>query len=65
MLEESDRLLEYSEYMVERFGEYRLGVRLRGLSAACFEVVRSAPIEYAIHHSNDRSSTIDQVSRIS
>lgn len=44
MLEESDWLLEHSEYVTERFGDYRLGVRLRALSGACFEVARCIPL---------------------
>ncbi len=63
MLEEADWLHEYSEYMIERFGEYRLGVRLRALSAACFEVARSAPVELPRHgriESHSRSGEEDK-----
>lgn len=43
MLEESHWLTEHSELVTEEFGDCRLGIRLRALSAACFEVVRCVP----------------------
>lgn len=45
MLEESDWLLDHSEFVSEHFGDYRLAVRLRALSAACFEVARCVPLD--------------------
>lgn len=45
LLEESDWLLDQSELVSEEFGDERLAVRLRGLSAACYEAVRCLPVE--------------------
>ena len=43
LLEESDWLREQSEFVSEVFADHRLAVRLRGLSAACYEAVRCLP----------------------
>lgn len=43
LLEESDWLLEQADFVSEEFGDFRLAIRLRGLSGACYDAVRCLP----------------------